>query len=207
MAAGPLVDWPTASPYEASSPANTAVEIRAAAFDRPDARPFDRLGERAFVEPVDTVLGDRSIRLRQVVLHERRAGRRGRAIFAEQHGLRGRKPGQRGAVLRDAVGVRLVDLEPIVGQLFAGFQQPGQWQATVLANHFIVGRQRAWHAAGERADLAQTRIGLAVAHIHIASRFGRGHFAAVDREQLSVRPANQDETPAADSRVVTVDHA
>jgi hypothetical protein len=82
-----------------------------------------------------------------------------------------------------------------------------EWQPAEVGRGIRVGRQRAGHADGQSASLAEARVRLAVAYEHGASRGTGRRFPPVNRGEVSVGQPDYEKTSATNAGVKTIHNA
>src|SRR5262245_29243000 len=80
-------------------------------------------------------------------------------------------------------------------------------QLAALRHRLMKRRNLPRYADRQRAGLAELRIGLALAQKHIARRPSWRGLATINRDHRTIRTPDDEETPAAEARIMAVHNA
>ena len=104
-------------------------------------------------------------------------------------------------------GVARVQDEAFLRDFGGGQDQVAELPLAIMLHGKLISRERARHAAGQRAGLAEFRIGVAIADEHIRRGGGWRHFTTVYGHQRPIRTMDKHEAASADAGVIAIDHS
>ena len=165
------------------------------------------LGEGAAIEPVAPLLCQRAKRFREVGLAQRVAGLPWRSVGLEENGAAGWELLDVLRHARETAGVVARHGEAGFGKFCGAEAMVFPRQLSELRHGLVERGDFAGHAGCERASLAEFGHGLTIAEEHVPRRLRRGSLATINRHDLAVRAADDEEASAADAGVVAVHDA
>ncbi len=167
---------------------------------------FSSSRKRPAVKPTRPLLCNRAIRPRQIRLPQQLPRRFRRTIRVQQQRPARGKLCQPLCRCANPAGVRRRNCKPFLGHRRRRFQMNPQRQFPVRLRQPRISRQRPRHPTCQRPELAQPRIRLAIAQIHIPMRLSRSRFAAINRNHPPIRQPRHNKATASDSGVIPIHH-